>query len=96
MNRNHTFSFIVSLIAMWAICYLFNTTAVTGKVVLSKTFISPWLTYTSVSKYLTLGFGLKEWLASACAVLLLLFIWGALYFFVYSVKRALDIGRLRR
>ena len=96
MNRNHLFSFIISLLAMWAVCYLFNTTAIIGKVVFSKTFISPWLTFTTVSKYLTLGFGLKEWLASVFALLLLLFIWGALYFFVYSVKHAFDVSRSRR
>lgn len=96
MNRNHLFSFVVSLLAMWVVCYVFNVTAIVGKVVFSKVFISPWLTFTTVSKYFSLGMGLQEWLASVLAVLLLLFIWGSLYFFVYSVKRAFDLSRARR
>ena len=96
MNRNHIFSFVVSTLCMWMVCYMFNTTAILGKIVLAKTFISLWLTFTTVMHYLHLGAGVAEWLAYTLSGCLLVFIWASLYFFVYSVKRAYDSSRLRR
>lgn len=96
MKYNRLFSFVVSTLLMWAICYLFNTSATVGKIVFSVSFINPWKTYTTVKYYMYAGMGLTEWLAYTLAAVLLLFLWGALYYFVYSVKRAVDSKPYRR
>ncbi len=96
MKRNYTISFIVSFLLWWAICYLFNTTALIGKIVLAKAFISPWLTFTTVMKYLHLGVGVAPWMAYLLSALLLIFLWASLYFFVYSLLRAIEVKKLRK
>ncbi len=93
MNRNHLFSFVVSTLAMWVVCYSFNSFVILRKVVWAKTFISPWLTYTTVMKYFHLGMGVAEWVAYILSAALLLFLWGSLYFFVFSLKRAMNMKR---
>ncbi len=95
MNRNHLYSLFVSTFVMWAICYMFNSTTIAGKVVFAKAFINPWLTFTTVSKYFELGMSLNMWVAHILAAALLLFIWVSLYMFVLSVMRAMDAGRKR-
>lgn len=96
MKYNRFFAFIISTLLMWAVCYLFNTTATVGKVVFSLSFINPWKTYTAVKYYMCVGMGLTDWLAYTLAAVLLLFLWGALYYFVYSVKCAIDTKPYRR
>lgn len=90
MKRNYIISFVLSTLLWWVICYFFNTTALLGKVVVAKAFISPWLTLTSVMKYFHLGMGVPEWGGYVLAVLLLVFLWASLYFFVYSLLRAVE------
>ena len=96
MKRNYIISLILSFLLWWTICYLFNTTALIGKVVLSTTFVSPWLTFTTVMKYLHLGMGAAPWLAYALAALLLIFLWASLYYFVFSLLRAIEVKKLRK
>lgn len=95
MKRNHIFSFIISFLLFWAICYVFNSVALIGKLVVAKTFISPWLTYTSVMKYMSIGMGIEEWIAYTLAALLLLFLWISIYFFVFSLLRAIQLKAKR-
>ena len=83
MKRQYIISFVVSSLIFWAICYFFNTTAILGKVVFAKAFISPWLTYTTVMQYLHLGMGVASWVAYVLAAILLIFLWASVYFFVY-------------
>lgn len=91
MKRNYIISFIVATLLMWFICYVFNSVVVLGKVVMSIYFISPWFTLTNLMKYLHLGAGLAPWLSYAVAAFMLIFLWASLYFFVFSLKRAIDI-----
>ena len=93
MKRNYIISCIISLLLFWAICYIFNSTALIGKIVFAKAFISPWLTFTTVMKYFHIGMGVAPWLAYTLAALLLLFLLGSLYFFAYSLLRAIAIKR---
>lgn len=95
MKRSHIFSFIISFLLFWAICYVFNSVALIGKLVFAKAFISPWLTYTSVMKYLSIGMGVEEWLAYTLAALLLLFLLISIYFFVFSLLRAVQYKATR-
>lgn len=96
MKHNRLFSFVISTLLMWAVCFLFNTTATVGKIVFSVVFINPWRTFTTVKYYLYAGMGIAEWLSYTLAAVLFLFIWGALYYFVYSVKCAIDTKPYRR
>lgn len=96
MKRNYIISCIISLLLFWAICYIFNSTALIGKIVFAKAFISPWLTFTTVMKYFHIGMGVAPWLAYTLAALLLLFLLGSLYFFAYSLLRAIAIKRNHR
>jgi hypothetical protein len=96
MKRQHFISFVISFMLFWVVCYFFNTTALLGKVVFAKAFISPWLTYTTVMKYLNLGLGVAPWMAYVLSACLLLFIWASLYFFVYSLMQALAAKNNRR
>lgn len=96
MKYNRIFSFVISTLLMWAICYLFNTTATVGKIVFSTAFINPWNTYTTVKYYMYAGMGMTEGLAYTMAAVLLIFLWVALYYFLYSVKCAIDTKPYRR
>lgn len=89
MKRQYIISFVVSSLIFWAICYFFNTTAILGKVVFAKAFISPWLTYTTVMQYLHLGMGVASWVAYVLAAILLIFLWASVYFFVYFLLLAI-------
>lgn len=91
MKNKHLLSFLFSFLIFWAICVIFNSVAITGEVILSETFISPLLTLTTASKYMHLGMGLSSTLSYVLASLLLLFLWGALYFFVISLLRAIEM-----
>lgn len=95
MKRNYIISFVISTLLMWVICYTFNTTAILGKFVMAKAFISPWLTLTTVMKYFNLGMGVTEWVAYLLSALLLVFLWASLYFFVLSLMRAVEM-RVKR
>lgn len=96
MKYNRIFSFVISTLLMWAICYLFNTTATVGKIVFSTAFINPWNTYMAVKYYMYAGMGMTEGLAYTMAAVLLIFLWVALYYFLYSVKCAIDTKPYRR
>ena len=96
MKRQHLISFVISFMLFWVVCYFFNTTALLGKVVFAKAFISPWLTYTTVMKYFSIGMGVAPWMAYVLSACLLLFIWASLYFFVYSLMQALVAKNNRR
>ena len=96
MKRSYIVSFVLSFLLFWVICYFFNTVALLGKVVLAKAFISPWLTYTTVMKYMTLGLGLAPWMAYTLSAMLLIFLWGSLYLFVYSLLLAIKSKQTRR
>ena len=89
MKRQYIISFVVSSLIFWAICYFFNTTAILGKVVFAKAFISPWLTYTTVMQYLHLGMGVASCVAYVLAAILLIFLWASVYFFVYFLLLAI-------
>lgn len=91
MKRSYIFSFLLSTLLLWVICYVFNTTAILGKFVIAKAFISPWLTFTTVMKYFHLGMGVTEWAAYLLSALLLAFLWVSLYFFVSSLLRAVAL-----
>lgn len=95
MKRNYLISFVISTLLLWVICYVFNTTAILGKFVMAKAFISPWLTLTTVMKYFHLGMGVAEWMAYLLAALLLIFLWASLYFFVFSLLRAVELKARR-
>ena len=95
MKRQYLFSFVISFLLFWVICYFFNTTALLGKVVFAKAFISPWLTYTTVMKYISMGMGVSPWLAYVLSAMLLIFMWVSLYFFVLSLMRAVQSQRNR-
>lgn len=96
MKRSYIISFAISSLLLWVICYFFNTVALLGKVVLAKAFISPWLTYTTVMKYMSIGMGVAPWLAYALSATLLLFLWASLYMFVYSLLLAIKAKQGRR
>lgn len=91
MKNKHLLSLFFSFLIFWAICVIFNSVAITGEVMLSKTFISPLLTFTTAAKYMHLGMGLSSTPAYILATLLLLFLWASLYFFIYSLLRAIEI-----
>lgn len=88
MKSKHIISFLISTLLLWSICYTFNSTAILGKVVLSTSFISPWLTFTTVMKYFHLGMGTPVWVAYTLSGLLLAFLWVSLYIFVSSLIQA--------
>lgn len=96
MKRQYLISFVLSFMLFWVVCYFFNTTALLGKVVFAKAFISPWLTYTTVMKYLNIGMGVAPWMAYVLSACLLLFIWASLYVFVYSLMQAFAAKYNRR
>ena len=96
MKRQYLISFVISFMLFWVVCYFFNTTALLGKVVFAKAFISPWLTYTTVMKYFSIGMGVAPWMSYVLSACLLLFIWASLYFFVYSLMQALDDKKNKR
>mgnify|MGYP003303831821 CR=1 FL=1 len=95
MKRRNIISFVISFLLFWVLCYFFNTTALLGKVVVSKVFLNLWLTYTTVVKYMSLGMGLELWLAYTLSAMLLLFLWVSLYLFVYSLLHAVATKRGR-
>lgn len=96
MKRSYIISFLLSFLLFWVICYFFNTVALLGRVVLAKAFISPWLTYTTVMKYMSMGMGVAPWMAYTLSALLLAFLWGSLYLFVYSLLLAIKAKQTRR
>lgn len=96
MKRNYIISFIFSALLWWAICYVFNSTALIGKLVFAKALISPWLTFTTVMKYFHLGMGVASWLSYTMSALLLLFLWASLYVFVASLIRAIEQKNARK
>ena len=94
MKRNNIISLVLSFLLWWAICYVFNSTALIGKLVFAKAFISPWLTYTTVAKYMSLGMDMAEWLAYVLAALLLIFLLGSLYMLVYYILQAIELRKI--
>lgn len=94
MKRDNIISLVISFLLWWTICYVFNSTALIGKLVFAKAFISPWLTYTTVAKYMSLGMGMAEWLAYVLAALLLIFLLGSLYMFVISLWQAIELRKI--
>ena len=95
MKRRYIISFAISFLLLWVICYFFNTVALLGKVVFAKAFISPWLTYTTVMKYMNIGMGVPPWMAYSLSAALLLFLWASLYMFVYSLLLAIKAKQSR-
>ena len=91
MKRNYIASFVISFLLFGTICYFFNSVALLGKMVFSTTLISPWLTFTSVMQYIHMGMGVPAYVGYFLAALLLLFLWASLYFFVFSLMRAIQI-----
>lgn len=96
MKRNYIISLIFSTLLWWAVCYIFNSTALLGKIVFAKSFISPWFTFTTVMKYMHLGMGVAPWLAYSLSALLLLFLWFSFFFFVFSLIRAIEAKKMRK
>lgn len=96
MKRNYFFSFAISFLLFWAICYFFNSVVLLGKIAFSTTLISPWLTFTSVMKYIHLGMGVPAWMGYILAALLLAFLWVSLYLFVFSLIRAIQLKYNKR
>ena len=91
MKRDYIISFVLSTLLLWFICYVFNTTAILGKFVVAKAFISPWLTFTTVMKYFHLGMGITTWAAYLLSAVLLIFLWISLYIFISSLLRAIAL-----